>query len=311
MLHIIFAILKILGILILILLSFLCLILLSLLFVPVTYRVRGQKEKEWMEGRAAVHWLFGLISVSAVYREGNALVNIRLFGVSLETYKKIGKRLRSRKKYRVKPVREEDKSSISPEVQPQPERVQQMRQKDDSTGNQGEKTEREEKEKRKNVSGLSEFLKKISEIIKKIFRIPSHIIQSIKKIQLTLRRFCDKIRQWKKFLGDENTKEAIRCLKTNAGNLIRHVMPRKVKGYVRFGFDDPALTGQTLGAVSMILPLYKSRFLVIPVFDEKILEGDVLLKGRIFGIVLLKTAWNVYRSRPVRKTIRRFQHKEA
>ena len=45
--------------------------------------------------------------------------------------------------------------------------------------------------------------------------------------------------------------------------------------------------------------------------DEEILEGDVMLKGRIFGFVLLKAAWRVYRSQSVKKTIRKFQHKEA
>ena len=45
LLHIILTILKILGILILILLALILLTLFSLLFVPVTYRIRGRREK--------------------------------------------------------------------------------------------------------------------------------------------------------------------------------------------------------------------------------------------------------------------------
>ena len=70
LLHIILTILKILGILILILLALILLTLFSLLFVPVTYRIRGRREKndeqkEILEGSAVVCWLFGLLRSEA------------------------------------------------------------------------------------------------------------------------------------------------------------------------------------------------------------------------------------------------------
>ncbi len=313
MLHIIFVILKILGILILILLSLLLLILLSILFVPVAYRIKGSKNAEsGLQGQVILGWMFGLIRVAAAYKDGTSSIKVHLLGISLETYKKIGQKLKRKKKHSKKVVPEGKKTLEESAAEQNPEDIlHQSKEEDSRTGEGARDGEEKKSQENEKLSALQLFFQKISRLIGKLIRLPSRIIQRIKKIQLTLRRIYDKIRQWKKFLRDENTKEAFRCLKENAGDLIRHMLPRKVKGYVRYGFDDPALTGQTLGAVSMILPLYKSGFQVIPVFDEEILEGDVLLKGRIFGFVLLKAAWRVYRSQSVKKTIRKFQHKEA
>ncbi|MGI6007824.1 MAG: DUF2953 domain-containing protein [Ruminococcus sp.] len=305
MLHIILAVLKILGILILILLAFILLMLLSLLFVPVTYRISGRKEGDLLEGKAMLRWLFGLISAAVSYEEGGPSIKIRILGISLDTLKKAGRKLKRRKS--VKKAGE----NTGREEEGEDEENLQDPVMEDLLLREQEKGEKDSSPKNEIPQKPLSFFGRIREIIRKAVGIPASILRRIKKLQLTLQRFCDKISQWRKFLKDEDTKKAFQCLKVNGGGLLRHVMPRKVKGYVRFGFEDPAMTGQTLGAVSLILPLYKTGFQVIPVFDEKILEGNFLLKGRIFGCMVLKAVWNVYRSQPVKKTIRKFQHKEA
>lgn len=308
LLHIILTILKILGILILILLALILLTLFSLLFVPVTYRIRGRREKndeqkEILEGSAVVCWLFGLLRVTAAYREQNTFLTIRILGISVDTFRKAARKIRrirpfSKKKRQTgtapaqQTQRSDDAASHSATGIPRrPEKD--LRTEDDA---------RKQDEKKDSGAGIS------SGFVLRFFR---KILHSVKKIWLTLKQFCDRIVQWKIFLNDEATREALQCLKENAGVLFRHVLPKSVKGYVRFGFDDPALTGQTLGAVSMILPLYRSKFRIIPVFEEKVLEGDIRIKGRIFGCIILRTAWIIYRSQAVKKTIRKFQHKEA
>lgn len=307
LLHIILTILKILGILVLILLALVLLALLSVLFVPVTYRIRGRREKnsdqkEVLEGKASACWLFGLIRVTALYREQNPSVTIRILGISLDTFRNIGQKIR-----RIRLFPEKKKPAFAPEQQTTwtPDDSSRSAQEIPDSHKEVFRTDTAEtKNDKKKDSGV----KRAADFVLRFF---IKIWQGIRKIWLTLKQFYDKIRQWKKFLKDETTKEAFQCLKENAGFLFRHVLPRSVKGYIRFGFEDPSLTGQTLGAVSMILPLYKSRFQIIPVFEEKVLEGDIRIKGRIFGWVILRTAWMVYRSQAVKKTIRKFQHKEA
>ena len=46
-------------------------------------------------------------------------------------------------------------------------------------------------------------------------------------------------------------------------------------------------------------------------FDRQVLEGDFLIKGRIFGAAFVWTAWKIYRNRNVRITWQGFRNKEA
>lgn len=153
--------------------------------------------------------------------------------------------------------------------------------------------------------------RKIRGIFTALWRLPGKIADRIRKIRLTFRGICDKIKQWYTFLQMDDTREAIRFLKEKGKGLIRHILPRKIRGNVVFGFDDPSLTGQVLAVAGAVYPLYKERLQIIPVFDRQVLEGEVKLSGRIFGGYLLWQAWQIYRNREVKVTYRRFQHKEA
>ena len=128
---------------------------------------------------------------------------------------------------------------------------------------------------------------------------------------LTFRRFCDKIRRWKEFLTRDTTKAAVKFLLGRGRALLVHILPRKVRGNVTVGFEDPAMTGQLLAAAGVFYPLYKENIQITPVFDRQVLEGDFLIKGRIFGAAFVWTAWKIYRNRNVRITWQGFRNKEA
>ena len=78
--------------------------------------------------------------------------------------------------------------------------------------------------------------------------------------------------------------------------LLKHIAPKKIKGYVRYGFDEPCTTGQVTGYLSLLPFVYQKHFSVQPDFCEKVLEGDVTIKGRIIlgyiaRIVLKRYIW--------------------
>ena len=60
-LHMILAVLKVIGIFLLVVLGLVLFVLLSALFVPVCYRMWGKRTADILEGKASVSWLFGLI----------------------------------------------------------------------------------------------------------------------------------------------------------------------------------------------------------------------------------------------------------
>lgn len=74
------------------------------------------------------------------------------------------------------------------------------------------------------------------------------------------------------------------------------VKPAKLEGEIHFGFDDPAMTGETLGALACVLPLYQNYLTIYPDFENACLDGYLRGKGKIYlgaiGLLLLKILWN-------------------
>ena len=50
---------------------------------------------------------------------------------------------------------------------------------------------------------------------------------------------------------------------------------------VRFGLEDPYDTGRILAVLSMLYPFYGEHIDIYPDFEYRILEGHLLIKGRI------------------------------
>ena len=177
----------------------------------------------------------------------------------------------------------------------------------------------EENIKSASKSGL---ITRIWEILSKIIRFPGNlwnkvisiikgIIEKIKNIKKTISGITDKLGWWKEFLTNERTKAAISLIWKDAKGLLHHVLPTKLEGDVTFGCDDPAITGTVLAVLGMTFPFHKNRIHVNPLFDgENQLTGNVFLKGRIYGIVLIKAAIEIYFNKNIKYVINRWKHKE-
>ena len=96
MIHIILAILKIVGILLAVLLGLVLLILLTVLFLPLRYRICAEKHGELKKSTAnvSVSWLFGILKVKAGYRNGQISFVPQIFGKKIDFAKKIPGRRR-------------------------------------------------------------------------------------------------------------------------------------------------------------------------------------------------------------------------
>lgn len=80
MLHIILTILKIIGILLLVLLALILFVTAAVLFVPIRYRLNGEKEGDSLSVRAEVFWFMHLLRVGALYPEpGRVIVKLLWF----------------------------------------------------------------------------------------------------------------------------------------------------------------------------------------------------------------------------------------
>ena len=313
--HVILTILKILGIILLVLLGLLLVIVLSVLFVPVRYRLEGEKSSPgWREanGKVRVSWLLHLIHLRIQYREKELDWECYLFGVPL---KKAGAAVREWKKKRRKKKIQEQKERRKKAVQQKnkPEKRTAAKKKGQEKPLQiEEKTEiktaeRKQQEKEKVSDKLSRFWNRCKKIVGSILKFPGKLKKKLTNIRLTFRGFCDKIKRWRTLWNEESTQAALHFLTEKGRKLIRHVLPRKIRGSITFGCEDPALTGQILGAVAIAYPLYGKGVAVYPRFEEKILEGQLQVKGRIVVACLLWQAWKIYRNPDVRKILKKIR----
>ncbi len=321
MLHILWMLVKIILILLGIVLGLVVLALLLLLFCPVRYRADAVKEEgavlKQTSATISVSWLFHGIWLRLFLREGELSPDIRILGIPL------GKFLKRNQKKKAKAGFEKAAAEIEDIKEPavkEPEKQETYR----TSAEELEKTPGSEKKdtgklpdgsvplEEKKTGIFRKSWNKISGFWGKLKGIPHKIAVGLQKISLTIRNIYAKMDWWKQFLMHPKTREVIALVKIKLFHLLKHVFPTRIKGKVVFGSEDPSVTGAVLAVLGMTMPFHKNLIEISPVFNgSNVLEGNVQLKGRIYGIVLLKTAVDIYFNKNVKYVISRWKHKEG
>ena len=297
MLGIVLGILKCLGILLLVLLGLVLTFLLAVLFVPVRYEAEGSFRGELL-AKGQISWLWRLFSIQAVY-DGDTEVSLRIFGVKPGRKKETAER--TEKTETPDPVVTGSGKRPEEEVP-----VYESRPKAEvpaSEKHQGTEEGIKEKVPAAGTKNAKNGQKKK--------RVRQSLFQ---KIKVTFQRICGKLKtaeeRWQKlmeFLEKEENKNTFRLLKRQVIRFFKHVLPGKVSGTVRFGFEDPYTTGRILTYISPFYGWYGRTIQVIPVFDEQVLDGELSLKGRIRIATLLFIGFQVWRDKNFRTLLKRWQ----
>ena len=325
MIHILFMILKALGILLLVLLFLVLLIVCTVLFLPFCYRAQVLKEEEGfacVKASGRVSWLFGAVALTASYEEQKPEAQILLFGASLETWrlKKI------RRGEASVPRTEENETENAPEAEKTAEqKAPDQKEKQQKVTAQKEQPEQEQEPDAPKKSILERFFGRIEYLPEKLLNLASRLLQTAFRLLELPFRLLEKLeqkiqagrrlkRKWesvKKFFRSKMFREALLHAKKEVLYFLKKAAPKKVTGTVRFGFDDPALTGETLGILGMIYGKLPKDLSIQPDFEQEILRGDVRMKGSFQAVTAAGIALRLFRDQNLRKTIRHFKHKEA
>ena len=327
MIHILFMILKALGILLLVLLFLVLLIVCTVLFLPFCYRAQVLKEEEGfacVKASGRVSWLFGAVALTASYEEQNPEAQILLFGASLETWKRRLKKIR-RGEASV-PRTEENETENAPEAEKTAEqKAPDQKEKQQKVTAQKEQPEQRQEPDAPKKSILERFFGRIEYLPEKLLNLASRLLQTAFRLLELPFRLLEKLeqkiqagrrlkRKWesvKKFFRSKMFREALLHAKKEVLYFLKKAAPKKVTGTVRFGFDDPALTGETLGILGMIYGKLPKDLSIQPDFEQEILRGDVRMKGSFQAVTAAGIALRLFRDQNLRKTIRHFKHKEA
>lgn len=137
---------------------------------------------------------------------------------------------------------------------------------------------------------------KVKSIIKKTKRKIRAVIRSKDKLK-------KKIDDIKMIINDEANKEMVRLLYSQLKALFKEIMPVKYKINIHYGCDDPYRTGQLLMYISVFYGLSGINMNITTDFNEKILEGDIYIKGRVRIYKLLMIVFRVYRNKRFRELV--------
>uniref|UniRef100_UPI0032615EEC DUF2953 domain-containing protein n=1 Tax=Clostridium sp. NkU-1 TaxID=1095009 RepID=UPI0032615EEC len=124
----------------------------------------------------------------------------------------------------------------------------------------------------------------------------------------TLRTIKDKKDEIHAWISNKENQKTVKLLFRQGKKLIRHILPRRGKGNITFGFEDPYLTGQVLTYASVIYPLCHKHLNLYPVFDRKF-TAEGRFRGRIRTGTVLFIGSRMLLNQNFRRLLKGWLHK--
>ena len=326
MLHIMLLILKIIGIILAVMLGILVLLICIVLFVPVSYQGSAKCDgtAETLCGILKVSWMFRLLQFNAKYENGTLKYSVHIAwkkitgGISHEkTTKEVHKEVQKEVQQETTnespstgQVSDQKNQKVVQEPQKEPDQEAPKPEESISLKEKNRKTNREET-KDKTTEKAEEKTKATNHGFRK------KAVDLYNEIKCTIKNICDKLKVLleKKdkvlgFIQDKNHIKALNKLKWEAFKLLKRLCPKQFAVKVKYGFDDPSITGRVLAGLSMLYPFTEDHMEIVPDFENKILMGRGKIQGRIYVIHFVCTVWNLIWCRQVRllyKDVRNFK----
>lgn len=273
------SILKGIGVAILVLFLIILALLLIILFVPICYytEVKFQNKKPLVYLK--VKWLL-FIKFVLNYNEDGLIMNLKVFFYDFLNKKN-------------KDLTETDMDLSNHEIN----NVHEILEKSESDSERTFSNEIHDADvKQNNESKEGKFN----------FYHPSEIYQIVvNKIIDFFDNIDKKLSDMIKVISSDENRELVIFLLKQIKDLLKLIAPKKYKIYLKIGFEDPSLTGQALGAYSVINSILRLNFVMDTDFDNEVLELYAFAKGRLIIFNLLIIAIKVYFNKTLRKIIGR------
>lgn len=279
-------ILKIIGIILLVILALFVLLIVGILFVPYAYRVKGSFHGK-PDLTASIYGLGHLVGIGMILTENGAKIYLRICGIR--------KFLQSGNK--------ENKTGNTDQYE---ENMGEGQKTDPETGNY-ENLPMPEMQK------IKAFWQKIVKIPEKFKRVIARIMNFFHTIKSAFGNAKKTIRKVNCLLTNESYKSAFTKLKTSVWQLLKILMPYRLKLNLEYSTGSPDTTAQLLGILTMFPIGYQNRWNVHPDFtaDNAYAEAEFDVKGRILGFSLLKLILGLVLDKDCRKLYNHFKTMKA
>lgn len=299
--EIVLFILKIIGIILLSLLLAVLLLAALIMFYPVSYKLEAAYE-ESLCAKVKVHWLFHLISVTLDYKEAGKKCILRILGIPIMDFlnpkPKKPKPQKVKKKKRKKKKSKEQEPKKKNFVQETEGTDRDSRNETTSEGLENENPSDNMEDENVSDDRKEGLLDKLQRFWEKLMGFPAKlkaliksIIQKVTNLYHKGTDLKKKAEKWVEVLKRERTRLAIGKAKLKIIKLLKHIMPRKWKAYVEYGFEDPCTTGQIYGYYWMFLGIWSERLICVPDFEHKVFKGSIFAKGHMQVIQFIYVAF--------------------
>lgn len=314
------AILKGILFLILLLLGLLLLILLLLLFVPFCYRGHGKRVEEQLSGALRVSWLFSLLRLKLSYREQMKgelyFLCFRIYQLEHEEEEE-AVHIANGDAEKASAYAEKPESKAPPasenEVYPAP------RQSVTEKGTEAlpEQINGTEAETAAALEAAEERQRNRQLQEKKRRHAKAESSSEAERKQEKLAAIWNRLQQLYRraeteydFFQSERTQRFLHYLKSKLFRFLRELIPRRIAGELRFGFADPAVTGQGAALAALLLPFYRDSLRIEPLFDREELSGELSFRGHLQLFVFLFGAAQIWFHRDFRYVYRHIRGKD-
>lgn len=284
MLSVLLKILAVLGIILLVLLGILLFLLLMVLFVPITYRITGKIDEHEKNASVKVRAFLGILRFTLTYSE-KIFWKVKLLWFDL-TGLASKKSVKSGKNPGVENVSD---TIFDPALENTSQKTIETTEDDIPKETPNESTEKTPQKKSLHDK-INDLIKKLQSIFAKIKDIWDNIIYYIEILQ------------------EEDTKTLIAHCLNISGRFLKHIRPRKMKINATIGFDSPDVTGKIYGFLCMLYPYYGNDIHIIPDFENKVLEVDLFIRGRIYVCTLLWHGLRILLHKKLFKVIHKFKN---
>lgn len=269
MLAIILEILKVIGIILLVILGLVLLLIAIVLFVPIRYKGNGLINDNAKEAHARITWLLHAVHVQVNYcHPDKPEFMIKVLGINVQKFIK---------------KKEEEPEAVPPPEPPAEEPVvsEHIRQMVERAIALQNETWRD----------------KLKKIVNKI----TSVYNKVKNIILNIQYYLE-------ILQEEDTKALINVALGALADILKKLRPRKLVANAKIGFDTPDTTGKLYGIYWIFKPALGEHVIIEPVFEEKVLEGDIFFQGRITIFVLVVNALKIVLDKRLKPLINKLKN---
>lgn len=121
----------------------------------------------------------------------------------------------------------------------------------------------------------------------------------------TMKSAAGKLRRALRLLQAEASRHTLEKLSGIVQRLLASVLPNRTRVFGTIGLSDPALEGDFMAVLGMLMPFVHGTFEILPVFTQYQTDVRGQISGRIFLVTILRAALAVVLDRQIMRTLRR------